>query len=486
MPKAKPEIDVLLTYPADPVRVFDSIVPLGIASIAAMLETHGYSVKVLDFNFYHGDFSRDLLQWNPKFVGIGGTTATRKGSFLTARLVKASLPSVPVVFGGPHASFTVADSLSNIPEIDFVVKGEGEYPFLGLCNHFIKGMAADPLSLPGVCSRSTNGIIENAFRRIENLNDLPVPARHLFAGNYSLKLDFFNLKAECIITSRGCPACCTFCSASRMFPGGVRYRSMNHIKRELDVLIHGKDISALKLFDSTFTSSPEHVLAFCDMIRPYNLSWECEVRADTVDRQMLLQMKRAGCVYINMGLETSCRHLLARTAKNITNEQVEACLGWCREIGIKTKLFMIFGHPGQTFSDCREDISYIKKNRKMIDFFATTVGMRVYPGTALETQLKKYKLIPGDFSWAGYKAPLKNWLLFEPGDVMILDQQGLNFFALFGVILLLARQRTLTSGSYIMKMLGLNARVYGYRIFLGIIQLKHKLVRLITSPRGKQ
>jgi hypothetical protein len=146
---------------------------------------------------------------------------------------------------------------------------------------------------------------------------------------------------------------------------------------------------------------------------------------------------------------------------------------------------MIFGHPGQTFSECMADISYIKEHKKMIDFFATTVGMRVYPGTALEASLKKANLIPGDFSWARYRAPLKNWLLFEPGDVLILDQPGLGFFALLGVILLLARQRTLTSGAYIIKMLALNARVYGERLFFSVIHLRLWVTRMIMYSRNK-
>jgi radical SAM superfamily enzyme YgiQ (UPF0313 family) len=480
-----PEIDILLTYPSDPVRLFDSLIPLGIASIAAVLEVHDYNVKVLDLNHYHGDFRRDLKRWNPKIVGIGGTTATRKESFLTARLTKETLPSVPVVFGGVHATFAATDTLTHMPEIDFIVKGEGEYSFLNLCDQLIKNPGAAISTLAGVCYRSGNGIVENPPQRIENLDGLPLPARHLFNGRYDLTLDFFKLSAEFIMTSRGCPACCTFCSASRMFPGGVRYRSMEHIKQELDEILRKKHVPALKLFDSTFTSSPKHVAAFCDLIRPYDLSWECEVRADTVDHSMLHRMKQAGCVYINVGLETASRHLLARTAKNISTEQVEACLAWCHEIGIKTKLFMIFGHPGQTFGECMADISYIKEHKKMIDFFATTVGMRVYPGTALEASLKKNNLIPGDFSWARYKAPLKNWLLFEPGDVLILDQPGLNFFALLVVIILLAKQMTLTSGPYILKMLALNTRVYGYRLFLSALHLRHRITRLIMYSHKK-
>jgi len=255
---------------------------------------------------------------------------------------------------------------------------------------------------------------------------------------------------------------------------------MAHIQQELEGLLAEKRVDALKLFDSTFTSSPDHVAAFCHMIRPYHLLWECEVRADSLDRHLLGMMKQAGCVYINVGLETACKRVQAKTAKNISTGQVEQCLLWCREVAIKTKVFMIFGHAGQTFDECKQDIAYINTNRGLIDFFATTVGLRVYPGTPLETMLKKNRLMPADFSWATYKAPLTNLLLFEPGNVFILDQPGLNFLRLFLVILLLAKQKTITSGAYILKMLTLNARIYLDRLFSCAIHFQHRMTRLFA------
>jgi radical SAM superfamily enzyme YgiQ (UPF0313 family) len=480
--KSRPqqEIDVLLTYPADPIRVFDSLIPLGLASIAAVLEQNSYKVKVIDFNHYARDFRADLAGWNPAIVGIGGTTATRKAGFLTARLTKEVLPAAAVVYGGVHASFTARDTLSRVPFIDYVVQGEGEFPFLALCNRFVRHHAVDIATLPGLCYRADGGTVENRPDRIDNLDRLPLPARHLFEGTYRLTLDFFDTPADFLLTSRGCPAHCTFCSASRMFPGGVRYRSMDHIKREIDGLISSKSIKALKLFDSTFTSSREHVLAFCDCVRPYDMLWECEARADTVDRGILRAMRRAGCAYVNVGLETANSRLLARTAKNIRTEQAEACLAWCRELGIRTKLFMLFGHPGQTYNDCTADVRYIRKNRDQIDFYATTVGMRVYPGTALEASLKKSGGIPRDFSWALFKAPLKNWLLFDPTDVLIVDQQGLNFFHLFRVLLLLAQQRTLTSRAYLCKMVAINAKVRLDWVLLSVVHLRHRVLRALA------
>jgi radical SAM superfamily enzyme YgiQ (UPF0313 family) len=308
---------------------------------------------------------------------------------------------------------------------------------------------------------------------------LPIPNRHLFSGDYGLTLDLFNIPAHFLMTSRGCPAHCTFCSASRMFPGGVRYRNMAHVKKEIDMLLSSKPVHALKLFDSTFTANADHVFAFCEMIEQYNdIVWECEVRADTITRPMLCTMKRAGCVYINVGLETSDKEAQKKLAKNISTEQVEQCLTWCRELGIKTKVFMIFGHIGQTFDECKTDVAYIDRHRDDIDFFATTIGMRVFPGTALETMAKRERLMPADFSWASYKPPMSNMLLGEFGNAFIVNQKQLDFIKLFLVVLLLARQKTLTSGSYIVKMVFINCRICCHRFVDSFIHLGHRLARL--------
>jgi radical SAM superfamily enzyme YgiQ (UPF0313 family) len=112
--------DVLLTYPAERITVFSHMIPLGLASIAAVLEKNNYSVKIVDFTTYRGDFRRNLLTWRPMAVGIGGTTSTRKNSFLTARLTKETLPDTAVVYGGVHATVTAHDTLRNILDIDYI------------------------------------------------------------------------------------------------------------------------------------------------------------------------------------------------------------------------------------------------------------------------------------------------------------------------------------------------------------------------------
>lgn len=450
---------VLLTYPADGFRFFDSMIPMGIASIAACLEQAGFLVKVVDFNHYHGDFRRDLARWRPQIVGIGGTTPTRKGGFFTARVVKQVLPDSWTVYGGPHASFAASDTLNHIPDMDFVIRGEAECPLTLLCEKFVRKKDIAFSEVKGLCYRSNGKIVENGHSRIDDLSSLPLPARHLFPGEYPMKLDFFGVPADFLLTSRGCPVSCSFCSASRMFPGGVRYRNMESIRLEIDRIVANRNIGALKVFDSTFTSKEEHVLAFCQTITPYNLLWECEIRADTVDRKMLTKMRDAGCRYVNMGLETSTPRLLSRISKKISIEQVVQSLRWCRELGIRTKLFMIFGHPGQTWQECENDLEFLRQHSNEIDFLAANVGMRIYPGTRLETELRRAGFLDRDFSWATYTPPFRNWALMEFGDVPILLQTTLGARKLVKVFVGLLLNRMVMPRGYLKRILLQNVSV---------------------------
>ncbi len=450
----KSEYDILLTYPRDGMRLFESMIPIGLASIGAVLRDAGYRVKIIDFNHYKGNFKKDLLRWRPLIVGISGTTPTRKESFRISQKVKNVFPDMPTIYGGAHATFAAQDTLDNVSTIDFISKGEGENAFLKFANRIIRGENIQLTEIPGLAWRENGEVKENAHARVNNLALLPIPARDLFDHDYPLTLDLHdNVVADFIITSRGCPANCNFCCAARMFPGGIRLRPMESVQEEIDWLLKRKDIKGIKIFDSTFTADREHVEAFCEMIKPYNLMWECEVRADTVDFELLKLMSDAGCCYINMGLETTHQHILKKIAKKIDVLQVELVLGWCRELNIKTKIFFTFGHIDETYEECIVDIKFMNKFKHKIDFFATTIGMRVYPGTNLEIQAKRRGLIPEDFSWAKYKAPLKNFLVLEPSDVMVLSQKQLPMHKLSMLILRLFAQGTVLSPHYIKKMI---------------------------------
>ncbi len=436
------EYDVLLLYPFNRNAFFDAMIPLGLASIGGMVERAGYRVRAIDFNTFTGDFQGELRSARPRIVGIGGTTPSRKESFRLARNVKALLPGTAVVYGGPHATFTAEDTIRHVPEIDYIIRGEGEYSFLALCEQIVRGASEKPI--PGLCRRSNGGVVGSEEVRIDDLDALPMAARHLFPPT-QMKLDLWGFDADFLLTSRGCPVNCTFCSASRMFPGGVRLRGMESVQAEVETILSRKNIKALKIFDSTFTANRAHVEAFCAMIRPYGLFWECEVRADTVDRDLLALMHDAGCRYIDLGLESSVDRVISSVAKKITVAQADRVLSWARELSIETKLFMIFGHLGETYAECREDVGYVRRHRKEITIFANTIGIRVYPGTSLEKKARSLGIIPKESSWATYEPPRKQLLLLEMDDVMILDQKELSFFKLILIGMMLNLQLTTIS-----------------------------------------
>lgn len=447
------QTDILLTYPSESIKIFDPMIPLGISSIASVLKRAGYSVTFIDFNRYDGNFTKDLLALNPSIVGIGGTTPTRKGSFLIAAIIKKILNNTPVVYGGVHASFTAEDTLKNVPDIDYIIKGEGEFSFLKFCDIYFDRSNEDIRNIPGLCFRENGKIIQNKPQRIENLDELPMPERFYDEISYSLSMEFTNQEADFLVTSRGCPVTCTFCSASTMFPGGIRFRSIENIEKEVHHILKHKKVSAIKLFDSTFTANKEHTLAFCKIIKKYNLLWECELRVDTVDFETLKAMKDAGCYYVDIGVETVNDDLLRKIGKKITVAQIRQVLEWCNQIGIKTKVFFIFGLLDQSYKSCNLELNFMKQQRDKIDHYATTIGVRVYPGTPLEKQLYKRSILPDNFSWANYKPSIKNYLIGEFGDVYIHHQKDFSVFKKMLIIIRLLFQGTVLTPDHIKKLI---------------------------------
>jgi anaerobic magnesium-protoporphyrin IX monomethyl ester cyclase len=446
-------MQILLTYPSDGLRLFQSMVPLGLLSIGTVVKEAGYSVRIVDFNHYHGNFRKDLLAWQPRIVGIGGTTPSRMKSFRIAREVKKAIPDAIVVYGGVNATFTASEVLKKVPEIDYIIMGEGDLSFKALCDRILRQTGEIQTDIPGLAYRAGDQVILNPVERINDLSLLPIPDRDLLDGDYRLDMDFVKGLAEPIITSRGCPAKCNFCSASQMFPGGVRYRPMDQVGREIEYLLGRKKFDGLKLFDSTFTSNKEKVLRFCETVKPFNLKWECEIRADTVDFELLRTMKEAGCYYVNMGLESSDTERLKKIAKGISTDQALKVLADCRELGILAKVFFTFGHPGQTYKECKQDVQFIREHRKSIDFYAVTPGLRVYPGTRLEKETRETGLIAPNFSWVTSRASLRNLILLEPSNTVILFQKGLGPWRLLQIVLILLFSGLYSSREFMLRMI---------------------------------
>jgi len=395
-------IDVLLVNPKEEGAFFERMPPVGLAYIAANLETHGYSVRIVDFEVEKQPLRYWLGLHHPRYLGISGTSHTRFESFRLAKEVKEFASEIVTIYGGVHATFTGINTLRRIAEIDYVVCGEGEDTTVALLDKLSAN--ADLEEVCGICYRKGENFVQTPpAPRIIPLDSLPRPAYHLLNMNqYSLEMEFLGRKAISLLTSRGCFARCSFCSASRMFGHKVTTHSASRMLDEIEFLFSRYRYQGLKIFDSTFTMKKEHVYDFCDEIvnRRLDFPWECEIRIGTVDRDMLEKMRDAGCYYVSFGVESVSQRVLDLMRKGIRIEQAIEVLDLCNSIGLRTKVFFSFGHIGETVDDVGKTFTFIDKHADKISTLASGAGVRIYPGTYLEEYALENNLLPLDFEWS--------------------------------------------------------------------------------------
>ncbi|MCK4814154.1 radical SAM protein, partial [bacterium] len=214
-------------------------------------------------------------------------------------------------------------------------------------------------------------------------------------------MEFIDKRGISTITSRGCLATCSFCSASRMFNHQVTTHSAPRVLDDIELLFDRFGYKGIKIFDSTLTMQREHVNDLCDEItrRRLNFPWECEIRVGTVDQEMLEKMMDAGCYYVNFGVESASQKVLNLMRKGFTVEQAQELLDWCIRIGLETKVFFSFGHIGETMEDVERTFEFIDKNVDKITTVASGAGVRIYPGTYLEEYAVKNRFLPEEFKW---------------------------------------------------------------------------------------
>jgi anaerobic magnesium-protoporphyrin IX monomethyl ester cyclase len=400
--KGSPLSEVLLLHPAEHGKTFGNMPPLGMAWITSFLRSKQIPASLVDLQVADVAVESLMQAHTPRIVGIGGTSHTRFESFALARRVKSCDPTTLVVYGGSHASFTAEDTLRHIPDIDIIVRGEGERTFYEITEHVLRG-SRNFDDVPGLSYRQNGTIVHQPdVERIQNLDVLPFPYRDPQAiQRYDLHLEFLNVPAASVITSRGCPINCSFCSASAMFGTELTLRSVSNVADEIEMLLHDYHYGGIKFFDSTLTLKRSHVEALCAEIRRRRLTfpWECEIRVNGMSRELLRTMRDAGCYYVDFGVESASPRVLRTMHKGITLEQAENVLKWTNELGIFTKVFFTFGHIGETLDDARATVEFMERNARYISVAATGIGIRIYPGTAVEHFAHSMNYLGKDFSW---------------------------------------------------------------------------------------
>lgn len=344
-------------------------IPLGIATIAACLEKEGHSLKIVD-GFTDDSWWERLLSFHPQAVAISCNFSGLHSSTLeTVKELKKR--GIPVILGGHHAHALHDIFLEK--GADFVILGEGEKAVVSLISALEgKGRAGD---IPGVRTWE-NGTIhgEGLGGIFENLDELPLPAYHLFPPRRIKTMGRYE-----IMGSRGCFMECIFCS-SRLIFRKVRFRTPGNVCDEIEFLKRTYGSQVVNFVDDTFSSSKERVLELCQEMRSRRLSvpWTCHTRVDAVDEELLDAMSRSGCFGIFFGVESGSRRILEKLQKKTKLEKVPEVFSIAKEKGMEANAFIILGSPGEDSDSIQETFQLLERIMPIRVTFST---FTVFPGT---------------------------------------------------------------------------------------------------------
>jgi len=387
----------------------DFLPPLGLMYIAGYLEKEtSHQVEILDAQveqLSYNQIKEEVKKRNPDIVGITAMTFTLVDVIKTAEIVKKINPDIKVILGGPHVIIYPEETI-NIPEVDFLVLGEGEQTIKELLENIDK---PDKLKeIKGVVFREKDKTINTGIADpIENLDNLPAPARHLTPFKKYFSVVSSNTPVTTMFTSRGCPYKCLFCDRPT-FGKFFRARSAKNVVDEMEEC-QKMGIKEIFIYDDTFGVDRQRVLDICDEILKRNLKivWDIRTRVNTVDKEVLKALKETGCQRIHYGVEAGTQKILDILRKGITLEMAEKAFRLTKEIGIQTAGYFMFGSPTETKEDILKTIKFMKKlNPDYVHITITTP----FPATDLYKMALKEKVIATDIWRRFAKNPDPNFI----------------------------------------------------------------------------
>jgi anaerobic magnesium-protoporphyrin IX monomethyl ester cyclase len=394
---------------------------LGLAYLAAILEKSAHTVNIVDIDadkVTTGKFISILREGNFGLVGITATTPTFNKAIELTRIIK-DVSKTPTVLGGIHVTVTPEESI-RYDSVDFIIKGEGELSILELVNYLERG--GDISSIDGLYYKNNGSVKKNMDRAlINNLDDLPFPARHLFnKRNYSYP-DALLKPAMPIITSRGCPANCNYCNSKSIFTRKFRMRSPQNILSEIEYLIKEYGAKEIHIWDDNFTTQKMRVFQIRDEIKKKNIrvkfAFPNGLRADYVDEEVLWALKDMGTYSIVFGVESGNQNVLDRVNKNIKLEEIERAFRLARKVGLEIWGFFMIGLPGDTTDSIKDTIDFaIKLNPDVAKFHI----LKPFPGSEVYKEFLKHGLLlDNDYDHFGIHTPPVHRLKdLNPGDLL--------------------------------------------------------------------
>jgi len=388
--------------------------PIGILTLAAVLERFDTPLEIVDLNRLHRDYlasndrdrvefceyaARAFIQMDCDIFGFSTICGSYPLTLRIAELVKRMHPRSRILLGGPQASVVDRETLEAFGYVDVIVRGEAEETLPQLLLHLQDHQSLH--QLPGITYREGSEICraDNA-PVIKDLDQIPLPAYHLYpdAGSHHLSLEL----------GRGCPFACTFCSTNDFFRRTFRLKSPQHVLKQMDELNRAYGIDTFDLVHDMFTVDRKKVVAFCDMMiaSGRNYRWSCSARTDCVDRELLSLMQEAGCRGIFFGIETGSARLQKIVKKNIDLVEAMDAIRCCDELQIKATASLITGFPQENSEDVRDTagmfvdclrLDYVEPQLHLLSPLAGTILHKSYASTLT------FDSIISDMSYQGWE-----------------------------------------------------------------------------------
>lgn len=354
-----------------------NVVPMGAYYVAALLKENDYDAEILNFHSLRKDPQRIkeiLTEKKPDIIAFSILHANRWGAIDIAEIAKQIRPKIKIVLGGVGATFLWKHFLTHFGNIDFVVIGEGEYPFLNLVK-CIEAEDYDQLeTISGIAFRKGEEIVRTPDAEfVKELDSLPVPAKYFTYQHVAL--------------TRGCPGNCTFCGSPQLWERHVRFHSADYFVGQLERL-NQKGVSFFYFSDDTFTIRKDRVIDICKKIleRGLNITWAAISRADYVNEEILYWMRKAGCIQISYGVESGSEKIRESLNKNIGKDQIRRAFLMTTRYGILARAYFIYGCDGETWDTIRETTDLIREIKPLSIIFYI---LDIFPGTALYADFKK-------------------------------------------------------------------------------------------------
>jgi len=415
--------------------IFSFYFPLGLTYLAGSVKRAGYDCAILDMDAAEGkigsmDFSREYQRyqsyiealnnpshptWNlmrslvlnqkPDLIGITALT-TKFGTVIqTAKFCREILPRVPIIVGGAHAT-AMPDLTLRIPEVDFVVRGEGDETLPELLNAIRE--KSEFSKIPGISYKKDGKIIHNPNRGlVQNLDTLALPDRSalLHPQNYSSE------DMGVILTSRGCPFGCSYCF--HMWDRKVRYRSVDNIMRELRHVREKYGTTQFSFKDDSFTVKKSHVLDLCNAVsrEPYKIIFNCTTRVDILDEELIHAMKKVGGNQVSIGIESGSERVLRETDKGISMRQVRDAAKLLNRNRLFWSGYFMIGLPNETEEDIYKTFDFL---REVKPYYAGLGVYNPFPATKLFDQGVELGLLDPN-------PPLDHFLKTNPKELFFIN-----------------------------------------------------------------